>query len=115
MQINSINNNAPNFKGIFVKYESFDQLNTVTRMLKYNGFTRLGFKNCYVPKNKHFYLQNKAREIRMRGMKGYENEFGVVNFPWLKKACFIASKDVEPKIYDLIERFIPDARLDMLT
>lgn len=114
MQINS-NNNVPNFKGIFVKYKSFDQLNTVARMLKYNGFTRLGYKNCYVPNNSYFHMQKKAREIRSLGMKGYENEFGVVNFPWLNRAYFIASKDVEPKIYELIEKFIPDAKLDMLT
>lgn len=112
MQISN-NTNAPKFKGIFVKYNSFDEINTVARMLKYNGYTRLGYKDCYVPNGKHFYMQEKARKLRKIGLKGYENEFGVVNFPWLKQACFIAAHKIEPDMCKMIQRILPDAKLDM--
>lgn len=112
MQIS--NNNKTSFNGIFLKNVTFPEVQDLALSLKFKGFYPLGHKKYYLPQGDVFEMCNKAKEIKAIGMKGIQNEFGTLYFPWRKAAFLIASPKVEMSLFDIVKTRKPDAELFML-
>lgn len=106
--------NNISFKGILLSNVQENDLRQVVRFLKGKGYYNLGIKRYYPINDVFKNMVELTREARMNGLHGYENEFGTVFFPWLKKAYIIGYRKEEKHILDQVRRVITKAEIQEL-
>ena len=100
---------SPSFNGILLKNVSFEEVRDVVMFLRMKGYYDLGFKKYYTAKPQMSEFIKIAKEARLRGLSGYQDEFGTLIFPWAKKAYIIGNIKEEPHILDQVYRVTPKA------
>ena len=104
----------PTFNGILLKNVSFEEVRDVAMFLKSVGYNCLGFKKYYTAKPQMSEFIKFAKDARLWGMTGEQDEFGTLIFPWAKKAYIIGNMSEEANILDQVYRVTSKAEFHTL-
>ena len=110
MQVHSINNQT-NFKGIKLSTNEDTKVRETVKKLIKEGYYCLGKKDLFCS-NTNVDIINKISSVREKA-KFYKKEFGVLFLPWSKSAYIVSSKSEEQELIKNVQKFDPDAKLNL--
>ena len=100
------------FSGIKLSCNDIKSAKRVVRYMRLNGFNCVGKKTYYVNNT----ISNKIKAsnyVRSNNMF-YDNEFGVLVFPWSKEVYILSERNYEQKMLDWVREMDPEAGINLL-